>query len=433
MFKLKTSGKTQELEAIIAAIGRSQATIEFGLDGTILTANAKFLEAMGYTLAEIQGKHHSMFVEPSYRDGQEYRAFWARLRAGSHETAEYKRIGKGGRMVWIQASYNPILDASGRPFKVIKFATDVTQQKLSNADYQGQIDAIGKSQAVIEFGLDGTILTANAKFLEAMGYTLAEVQGKHHSMFVSEAYRESDAYRDFWASLRRGEYQAAEYQRLGKGGREVWIQATYNPILGLDGKPFKVTKFATDITRQVSARSRVSAMLQSIASGSEQLNASICEIAMSMVKSKDTADGASTKAESADGAARKLTEVAKSMNRIVVTIGGITEQINLLALNATIESARAGSAGRGFGVVANEVKILAGQAKTATDQIAKEIESMRAVFTDVTSGLEQIKLSIGNVREYVTATAAAVEEQTAVVKEMSSTLQQTAMEALALA
>jgi methyl-accepting chemotaxis protein len=234
----------------VAAIRKSQAVIEFSMDGTVLDANDNFLKALGYRLEEIQGQHHSMFVEPAYKLSSEYREFWAALNRGEYQAAEYKRIGKGGKEVWIQASYNPILDPDGKPFKVVKFATDMTEQKLRNADYIGQIAAISKSQAVIEFKMDGTVLTANDNFLKALGYTLDEIKGRHHSMFVDEAFRQSYEYKEFWAALNRGEYQAAEYKRLGKGGKEVWIQASYNPIMDLNGKPFKVVKYATDITPQ---------------------------------------------------------------------------------------------------------------------------------------------------------------------------------------
>jgi methyl-accepting chemotaxis protein len=234
----------------ITAIGKAQAVIEFNMDGTIITANDNFLNALGYTLDEIKGKHHSTFVDEAYKQSPAYKEFWAKLNRGEYDAAEYKRIGKGGKEVWIQASYNPILDLDGKPFKVVKYATDVTRQKLINADYQGQIAAISKAQAVIEFNMDGTVITANDNFLRALGYTLDEIKGKHHSLFVEEAYRQSSDYAEFWAKLRRGEYQAAEYKRIGKGGREVWIQASYNPILDLNAKPFKVVKYATDITSQ---------------------------------------------------------------------------------------------------------------------------------------------------------------------------------------
>jgi len=419
----------------LAAIGKSQAVIEFNLDGTILTANENFLGAMGYTLAEVQGKHHSMFVPPAERDDSAYRAFWAALNRGEYQSAEFKRVGKGGKEVWIQASYNPILDLNGKPFKVVKFATDVTEQKLRNADFAGQLAAIGKSQAVIEFNLDGTIRTANAGFLDTMGYTLAEVQGKHHGLFVEPAYRESSAYREFWASLNRGEFQAAEFKRIAKNGKEVWIQASYNPILDLNGKPFKVVKFATDVTQQVIRRLKsetVSAMMETVASGAEELNVSVREISESMAKSRAAADDAFERTIAADQATGRLAEVAQSMNGILALIGNITSQINLLALNATIEAARAGEAGRGFAVVATEVKNLAAQAKSATDEISSEINGMKEVSDDVVRGLQGIKESIDRVREYVTSTAGAVDEQSAVTGDMSANMQRAAAEASSL-
>jgi methyl-accepting chemotaxis protein len=418
--------------AQVAAIGKSQAVIEFSMDGNVLAANDHFLRALGYTLTEIQGKHHSIFVDPAFRTSTAYKEFWASLSRGEYRAAEYKRIGKGDREVWIQASYNPILGPDGRPFKVVKFATDVTEQKLQNADYTAQIAAIGKSQAVIEFDMNGKILTANDNFLRALGYTLAEVRGKHHSMFVEPAIKASAEYVRFWNSLARGEYQAAEYKRIGKGGREVWIQASYNPVLDLSGKPIKVVKFATDVTKQVIARMKaehVRAMMESVAAGAEELNSSVKEIAASMVKSKDSAEIAADRVTAADQSTHRLADAAQAMGGIVEMINNITSQINLLALNATIESARAGEAGRGFAVVANEVKNLAAAAKGATEKISTEIGNMRSISGDVVAALGAIKQSIETVHEYVASTAAAVEEQSAVANDMSASMQRAATEA----
>jgi methyl-accepting chemotaxis protein len=250
MLQWRSSTASHNALAQVAAIGKSQAVIEFGMDGTIIVANQNFLDTVGYRLEEIQGKHHSMFVVPAMRDSEDYRGFWAALNRGEYQSAEYKRIGKGGKEVWIEASYNPIVGRSGRPVKVIKFATDITAKKIRSMEDAGKIAAMGRSQAVIEFNLDGTIITANENFLSTLGYSLAEIQGKHHRMFVTPADRESDAYRQFWASLNRGEFQSAEYKRIGKGGKEVWILASYNPILDDTGKPFKVVKFASDVSEQ---------------------------------------------------------------------------------------------------------------------------------------------------------------------------------------
>jgi methyl-accepting chemotaxis protein len=419
----------------IAAIGRAQAVIEFNLDGTIIAANDAFLKTLGYSLAEIQGKHHGMFVAPEERNSDAYREFWAKLSRGEFQSGEYKRFGKGGKEVWILASYNPILDDAGKPFKVVKFATDVSEQKLRNANFEGQIEAIGKSQAVIEFSMDGMVLNANENFLNTLGYSLAEIQGKHHSMFVPPDERTSEAYREFWANLNRGEFQSGEYRRIGRGGKEVWIQASYNPIRDLNGKPYKVVKYATDTTAQVIARKKsdaVRAMMEQVAAGAEELNASVREISQAMVRSKDTATDAVERVEAADQQAQRLSTAAGSMSSIVELIGDITGQINLLALNATIESARAGEAGRGFAVVAAEVKNLANQAKQATDKIGTEIGNLTGISSDVVNALNSIKAAIQSVNEYVSSTAAAVEEQSTVTSEMSSSMRRAAEEAASI-
>jgi methyl-accepting chemotaxis protein len=270
--RLKEQALLSDLKGQIDAINKAQAVIEFSLDGRILHANDNFLNTLGYTLAEIKGQHHSMFADPAYSASPEYRLFWDKLGRGEFDAGEYKRIGKGGKEIWIQASYNPIMDTDGKPFKVVKYATDITQSKLQAADFAGQLGAIGKAQAVIEFSLDGKILHANDNFLNTLGYTLAEIKGQHHSMFAEPAYRASTEYRLFWEKLGRGEFDAGEYKRIGKGGREIWIQASYNPIMDMNGKPFKVVKYATDITQsklqaadfagQLSAISKAQAVIE---------------------------------------------------------------------------------------------------------------------------------------------------------------------------
>ena len=313
------------------------------------------------------------------------------------------------------------------------FASKTKNHELDQL--KATIQALNHSQAVIEFGMDGTIATANDNFLDTMGYSLAEIQGKHHSMFLEEEDRQSAAYRAFWESLNRGEYQAAQYRRIGKDGKEVWIEASYNPILDLNGKPFKVVKYASDVTRQVLVRmgnERVRSMMESVAAGAEELNTSVREISAAMMKSKETALGAVERVTSADSQAKRLSDAAQAMSGIVEIIGNITGQINLLALNATIESARAGEAGRGFAVVASEVKSLANQAKQATDKIDTEIESLNGISGEVVTALDSIKRAIQDVSEYVTSTAAAVEEQSTVTSEMSSSMQRAADEAKAI-
>ncbi|GJE46316.1 methyl-accepting chemotaxis protein [Methylobacterium soli] len=445
-----------ETEAKLAALDRSQGIIEFDLDGRVLTANDNFLRVLGYTLPEVQGQHHSLFVEPAAREGAAYRAFWSALREGRHQAGQFRRLGKDAREIWIEATYNPVLDRRGRPVRVVKFATDITAQKALEADRQGQIDAIGTSQAVIAFALDGTILDANANFLNALGYALPEIVGRHHGLFVEPAERESPEYRAFWEALRQGRYQAGQYKRLGKGGRAVWIEASYNPILDAAGRPYKVVKFATDITAQVTLLAELQRLIaqnfgeidgaiartdaessaatqaagstaqtvQAVAAATEELAASVSEISDGMAKSRQATDDAHAQVTAAEALTERLTQAAGAMGGIVGLIQTIAGQINLLALNATIESARAGEAGRGFAVVASEVKSLANQAARATEQITSEIDGIRAVAGEVVGALAAIQDSVASLRDHVVGAAAAVEEQSMVTRDISANMQE---------
>jgi methyl-accepting chemotaxis protein len=427
-----TQRKLASAEAVgqIDAIGKSQAVIHFNLDGTIVEANQNFLSALGYSLEEVRGKHHRIFVAPEEAASHAYHLFWEKLGRGEYDAGEYKRLGKGGREIWIQASYNPIFDMNGRPFKVVKFATDITAQKLATADITGQIDAIGKSQAVIHFNLDGTIIDANDNFLSAMGYGREEVRGKHHSLFVTPDHARSDEYRRFWEKLRAGQYDSGEYLRLGKGGREVWIQASYNPILDMNGKPFKVVKFASDITQSMKARIQVASLVDQstnnvhgVASAAEEMSASIGEINVSMAKSRAAVEDIVQKVKTAGDSSDALRKSSEAMEKIVELIRGIAGQVNLLALNATIEAARAGDAGKGFTVVASEVKNLAGQTAAATENISREIAEMQNVSASVASTVGEAVRSADLVSQYVTMVASALEQQSVATREISSSAQ----------
>jgi methyl-accepting chemotaxis protein len=250
-----TKLQNAEFQGKVQAIDRAQAVIEFDLDGTVISANENFLRIFGYRLDEVVGKHHRIFCDPDYAKTPEYAEFWRKLARGEYHAAEFKRLAKGGEAIWLQASYNPILDMDDKPFKVVKFATDVTAAKLQNAEFEGKVQAIDRAQAVIEFELDGTVITANENFLKIFGYRLDEVVGKHHRIFCDPGYAESTAYTEFWQKLGRGEYDADEFKRIGKDGTEIWLQASYNPIFDVDGRPRKIVKFAADITDEVQKRS----------------------------------------------------------------------------------------------------------------------------------------------------------------------------------
>lgn len=443
---------------LVEALNSSQAIIEFTPQGKIVRANSNFAAAVGYSEREIVGQHHSLFCTPEYASSQDYRTFWSDLASGQFRAGEFKRVGKDGQIIWLQASYNPVRDRSGKVVRVVKLASDITATKALSLDHAGKVAAIERAQAVIEFTPQGQILTANDNFLNTVGYRLEEIKGQHHRMFCEPSYVQSADYRAFWEALSRGQFQAAEYKRIGKGGREVYIQASYNPIFDDTGTVVKVVKFATDTTETVlrrlrndhlgreidqqlgdvmqqmvsatqmaatvsTASSETGSIVNSVAAASEELSASVKDISNSMTHAKTGVEGVFKYAENASNSANVLNDSANAMNSVVVMIQEIASQINLLALNATIESARAGDAGKGFAVVAAEVKSLANQAARATQTISQEISNMQAVSTEVVSALGLISSNMNQVLENVASIAGAIEQQNAVTVEISGNMQ----------
>jgi methyl-accepting chemotaxis protein len=251
----KDKSSREDRDAIYEALDRIQAIIEFNLDGTVVTANENFCKIFGYELDEIVTRHHRIFCEKDYVESAEYEEFWEKLRGGESFETEFKRQAKDGSDLWLQASYNPVLDADGKPVRIVKFATDISKSKQRNAELEGMQRAINRAQAVIEFDLKGQILNANENFLAIFGYGLDEIIGQHHRIFCEASYTDSAAYKEFWQRLGEGDFDCGEFKRLAKDGHEIWLQASYNPIFDAAGRPLKVVKFASDITEEIQRRS----------------------------------------------------------------------------------------------------------------------------------------------------------------------------------
>lgn len=422
--------RSADFEGRIQAINRVQAVIEFDLTGRVLTANNNFLATFGYTLDEVVGQHHRMFCDQDYIRSQDYLAFWDRLGRGEFDAGEYRRIAKSGEEVWIQASYNPILDAAGRPVKIVKFATDITGTRRATQEAQGKLEAIGRSQGVIEFDMQGNILDVNANFLRAVGYTMPEVRGRHHSMFCTDEFSRSREYRDFWADLNEGQFKSGRFQRRGKRDVDVWIQATYNPILGLDGKPYKVVKFAMEVTTQVTREQSIANNVGAISGVMDGLAGSINSIAEGTQRSTHLASQTQREAEDGSKLLKRsresiiaIQESSKDITEIIDTISEIAGQTHLLAFNAAIEAARAGEHGAGFSVVAEEVRKLAEKSARATREISKLINVTVNRVDEGGRLSQQVEDAFTRIERCVDDTTRSIEQISAATKEQASATQ----------
>ncbi|CAM3419816.1 chemotaxis protein [Pseudomonas floridensis] len=381
--KIKTElaamkAEVSSAKGLMAALEKSMAVVELDLEGKILRANDNFLTAMGYRADELAGKTHRDFCEPELARSREYADLWASLRAGKFISGTFKRVAKSGKSVWLEASYNPVADAQGKVIKVVKYALDVTGKVMLENETHSKLKAVDRAMAVCEFDPSGQVLVANDNFLHVMGYALPEIKGKHHRTFCEPAFVNSSEYAEFWRKLNQGQFVGGQFKRLGKHGRVVWLEATYNPVFDVEGKLYKIVKFASDITERVEQQEadahgaskayHISAETEKVA---EQGTLVIQETAREMRQIAQNI-GSSARLVS------QLGDRSEQITAIVNTIRGIADQTNLLALNAAIEAARAGDQGRGFAVVADEVRQLAGRTSGSTTEIAEMIGKILA-------------------------------------------------------
>lgn len=460
----RTGPSGAALSAVWEAVNASQAVITFAPDGTILDANQNFLTVMGYAATDVVGQHHRMFMPAGEAETPAYATFWRNLAAGEFQMAAFKRIGRGGREVWIRASYNPVFDRNGRVVSVVKIATDVTADRRKANDAAGQIAALERSQAVIEFDLTGRVLRANDNFLRILGYRSDEVVGEHHRCFVEEREAASAEYAKFWRELVSGGFRSGTFKRISKRGDEVWIEATYNTVYDLNGRPEKVVKFAMDVTARMRlleavresvaemhgasaelarvsrsltqtatatsdevagaerAAEAVHARAQAVSTSTDEITHNIERIAHAASEAARVATSAVAAAAGASAIVHELGRSSAEIGKVVKVITGIAHQTNLLALNATIEAARAGVAGQGFAVVANEVKELARDTARATEEISTKVEAIQHNTVQAIDAIANISGVIEQIDGIQRGIASSVDQQTRSMGEVASSV-----------
>jgi methyl-accepting chemotaxis protein len=384
--------REEELEGILAAINKAQATMEFELDGTIIAVNDNFSKMIGYTLAEVQGKHHSIFVDEATRQSSEYRELWAKLNRGEPHFEENRRKGKDGKDVWLSLNYLPVFDRSGKPFKVFEYIIDQTKLKQQLADYTGELSAISRAMEVAEFKMDGTLITANDNILKTLGYTLDEVKGRNHSMFTDDAQRQSAEYREFWAKLNRGEHVVAEFKSFAKGGKVIWLQGSYNPILDLNGKPFKVMCYTTDVTEQVKLKAEVAQAAEELRRKVDSILTVVAAAAKGDLTQEVTVRGSDAVGQMGEGLAKFFGDLRRSIGGIgqtAATLSSASEELTAVSQQMSAN--------------AEETSTQANVVSAASEQVSKNVQTVATGTEEMGASIREIAKNVNEAAKVATS------------------------------